>query len=258
MTKFTKLPKEQWFNEDIPSDSRQIDELRRLVRDAGYPSLRLLNEQRAKQQNKQKEAGKKSAAARAPRAQARLHIVKLIYDRLDHKFKCRPYSKEAIDALYEEYHFVMRRPDHFYWYDHPTIGDRCPPTEDEPKYLVSDLPKHDYLLVGRYLFDKVMVGLGSPPNDLAEDHPFWFLLGHAKALKVLKSGAIDLSSLKVPVPPKVASFVAEFELSKLIRNAMSELSDADQKALQQVSRETLIKDLKSLRVRGHSRTGRSG
>jgi hypothetical protein len=98
MTKFTKLPREHWFNEDIPSDSRQIDELRTLSREAS----------RKFQQRQTKDAGKKSAATRRPRARVRLRIVELVYARLDAKYKHRPYSKASINALRERYCSVVR------------------------------------------------------------------------------------------------------------------------------------------------------
>jgi hypothetical protein len=214
--------------------------------------------QRTKQ-NKQKEAGKKSAAARAPRANVRLHIVALIFDRLDHKLKCRPYSTESIDALHEKYCIVMRRPNDFYWYDPHTLGFVSQESNDMDAVLRLQMC-YDFDAVARLQLQ--FLGEVDPRAfyKLSEDHPFWFLVDHGEALKAAeeKAGVTDLSSLKVPVPPNVVSFLAEFELSSLVKNAMSKLSDEDQKALQQVSRETLKKDLKSLGVRGRSRPPRSG
>ena len=208
----------------------------------------------AQSAKQQKEAARKSAAARAPRANVRLHIVALIFDRLDHKFKCRPYSSELIRALHEKYCIVMRRPDDFYWYDPRTVG--CAPQESIDMDAVLRLQMccvmEDVARLQLHFLGKV------DPRayyKLSEDHPFWFLVQYSEALKAEgeKAGVIDLTSLEVPVPSNVVSFLAEFELSSLVKNVMSKLSSADQKALQQVSRETLKKDLKSLGVRGRQR-----
>lgn len=61
----TKLPKEQWLDENISPDSPQIVELRRLHKAAGYKSPRTLKEEREKEQRKRKEAGEKSGLARS-------------------------------------------------------------------------------------------------------------------------------------------------------------------------------------------------
>ena len=117
---FTKLPREQWFDENTPPDFLQIVELRRLQKAAGYKSPRTLKEERQKEQLKKKDAGKKSALVRKERAEQRLNMIKRAYDQLDPKYKTQPYSKDSIDALSEQ-----------------LVGP--PPTEDELRSFALDI-----------------------------------------------------------------------------------------------------------------------
>ena len=132
LPKFTKLPREQWLDESTAPDSLQIVELRRLQKAA----------QRKKEQRQRSQAGDASAVVRKESAEQRLQMVKRAYDLLDPKYKVQPYSKDSIDALYEQFLVVLgiKR-------DRPPR--RPPPTEDELRSFgldiesISQLPEAD-------------------------------------------------------------------------------------------------------------------
>lgn len=210
----TKLPKDQWFNEDIPSDSPAVDELRRLLKEAGYKSPRTFKEE----QRKKQEAGKKSVAARRQRAEMRVGIVKQIWEHLDLKYKSAPYSADSVNALCEKYFLLVgKRAAGGESQDLP----RTPPTEDELKSFASHVESLAQL----------------PEED------------RASALQD------ELYAFLNPRAPRTEKENDEDEFLDL-RLEVLMLSDPERQELQNVSRETLKTDLKSLGVRGRRPTRR--
>jgi hypothetical protein len=207
--------RENLFKRHFEQPDRLVEEVQRSATEHGWKAPWVLEEQREEEQRKKQKAAKKSVAVRRQRAQMRLRIVQQVWEQLDPKFKCEPYSTDSVNALCEKYFFVVSKP--------AFDGDRLPrtpPTEDELKSFalavesISQLPEEDRESALR---DEVEVFLY--PSPLTEK----------------QKDEIDFLMLE-----------DNFELWISIL----ELSKPDRENLQNVSLETLKSDLKSLGVRG--------
>jgi hypothetical protein len=229
MTK-TKLPKDQWFDEDVPSDSPVIDELRRLLKEAR-------KKQREKGRLQKQKAGKTSGVVRKGSAEQRLQMVKRAYDQLDPKYKVQPYSKDSIDALYEQFLVVLgiKR-------DRPPR--RPPPTEDELRSFgldiesISQLPEADRMDAlrdaVRYFEDNV-----TPPGiTLTGDDALQALLQEKERENV----TIDLTHL----PPSQLDI--DEVMSKLF--PACEMDNSEIETLSRISSSSLRQCLAQLGVKG--------
>jgi hypothetical protein len=235
MTK-TKLPKEQWFDEDVPSDSPAIDELRTLQKETGYESPRALKEEREKEQLKKKKAGKKSALVRKELAELRMKMVKRAYDQLDPKYKTRPYSKDSIDALCEQFLVVLgiKR------------DSRPPPTEDEIRSFALDiedilqLPEDVRMDVLKDEFYAFVHNTASPWKPIGDDAPKALTASPGKLIgdDAPKALLQDLSDIDLLVAARSPAWGFE-------------------KRLAQASRATLTDCLKLLGIKGKRQPRRS-
>jgi hypothetical protein len=221
----TKLPKDQWFNEDVPSDSPVIDELRRLQK----------AEQRKKEQLQRSEAGDASAVVRKKSAKRRLKMVEQAFDQLDPKYKAQPYSEESLDALDKQFLVVLKgKPRH-------------PPTEDELRSFALDIESISQLPEEFRM-------------DVLQDEFFAFLHNLPSPGKLIEVNGkpVEDDAPKTLVEDKKVSLDEENEYT-------DQLPDIDQliaammpqgKRLSEVSRETLIKYLQQLGVKGIRRPRR--
>jgi len=222
----TKLPKEQWFDENIPPDSPQIVELRRLQKAQGYESPRALKEQREKERLHKKKAGKKSGDVRAAREKVRRNIVAILYGNLESAYSNQPFSTNSIKALRDEYLKVLHR------------------------------EKDNVLEAASNLFlAPFSMALVQDLYDRYQKHNF---------LEAMSSVIIDRRKQRGwdrdPVPTN-APFTTwdEVRVPFFVQTCIDfhRLSETDFQFLSRVSRETLKRDLKLL-FRGRQRTRRSG
>ena len=228
----TKLPKEQWFDENISPDSPQIVELRRLQKAAGYESPRALKEQREKEQLQKKKAGKKSGDVRAAREKARRDLVFILWGNLDAAYRNQPFSAKSINALHDEYLKVLH-------------GEKDNVLEAASNCFLAPFPMalvqsvYDSYLAGqpRYNFLEAMSSMII--NDRKQRGWDRDLLPTNDSFPV----GTTWDELRVPY---FVQFCVDFH----------RLSETDLRFLSRVSRETLKKDLKSL-FRGRQRTRRS-
>jgi hypothetical protein len=246
----SKLPKAQWFNEDVPPDSKVIDELRRMTKEAGYKSPRTLKEERTKELLKKKKAGKKSALVRKERAGRRLKMIKRAYDQLDPKYKTQPYSKDSIDALYKQLVVLSIERDE----------PRPPPTEDELRSFSADIEsilqlpediRMDALKDEFYAFEhnlpppgKVIEINGKPVDDDAPKA----LLQDKKFLDEENDDAHHLPSGREGDVAKQLADARKARWNDVLRAS---------EPLSQVSRATLTKCLRLLGIKGKRQPRRS-
>jgi hypothetical protein len=128
MSKARKNLFRQYSDEDPPDPLAK--EVQTSATEQGWRSPWALKEEREKERLKKKKAGEKSGLVRKRPAEQRLKMLEQAYDQLDPKYKTRPYSKESIDALYEQL-LVVAAPKR----DQP----RPPPTEDELRSFALDI-----------------------------------------------------------------------------------------------------------------------
>ena len=142
MSKF----RENLFKRHSKPPDRLVEEVQRSATEQGWMPPWTLEEQREKEQRKKQKAGKKSVAARRQRARLRLRIVQRIWEQLDTKYKCAPYSADTVNAVCEKYFvFVFKRAAS----DDSRRLPRTPLTEDELRSFaldveyISQLPEED-------------------------------------------------------------------------------------------------------------------
>jgi hypothetical protein len=228
----TKLPKEQWFDENIPPDSRVISELRMLVKERGYKSPRALEEE----QRQKKKAGTKSGHVRATREKVRRDIVRLLYWNLDTAYRNQPFSTKSIKALHDQYLKVFRR----------------------EKDNVLDAAINLFLAP----FSTALVqGIYDSYQARQDVSPYNFLEAMSSMiLNCRKQRGWDRDPLPTNDSFPVGTTWDELRVPLFVQTCVDfhRLSETDIRFLSQVSRETLKKDLKSINIRGRQRTRRSG
>jgi hypothetical protein len=214
----TKLPKHQWFNEDVPSDSPVIDELRRLQKEAGYKSPRTLREERQKERLQKKEAGETSGYVRAARERLRRDIVLILYGNLDSAYRNQPFSTKSIEALHDEFLKVL-------YQEQDNVLDALFNWFVAPLWTTQVERLHD-----KYEQDNFLDAVSN------------------FAINLRKQQGRDRDALD----EGRARFILQTWLG------LRRLSESDLQILSRVSLETLKKDLQSMNIRGRQRTRRSG
>ena len=185
-------------------------------RKGGSPRL-----DRDEQQNQQRAAGKKSACVRKKRGELRLQIIQAAYASLNLTNKFQPFSEFSIDALQEQYLFLLGG-------DSEAPLTRSPPTQDELELFASRISTIPQL----------------PDSDRIDA-----LERDCRIFANKGSGA-----------PRCRARLTDDELDfrTSIIFAIAKLSETDRQVLQKVSRETLRKGLMQLGIKSRRRAQRSG
>ena len=116
------------YSDDDPPDPL-AKEVQTSATEQGW-SYHGLSKKNARKNDLRKRKLAKKVLVRKRPAEQRLKMVEQAYDQLDPKYKTRPYSKELIDALYEQF-LVVAAP--------KRDQSRPPPTEDELRSFALDI-----------------------------------------------------------------------------------------------------------------------